>query len=1038
MKKILLFSILLISALAYAQIPSYYNDVNLNQTGTSLKDDLASKITTTQTTILSYTPGVWDALQQSDLDPTDASKVLLIYGYNDNDGDFMTDRSRGVNDNGGGIGLWNREHVYPRSLGNPNLGSTGPGSDAHSLRPADGQMNSSRSNRKFAAGNGNSGITPQGNFYPGDEWKGDVARMMMYMYLRYGSRCLPSDVAVGNTVAGDANMIDVLLQWNAEDPVNGFEDNRNEVIADIQGNRNPFVDNPAFATQIWGGPQAEDRFGTGTQDTEAPTVPLNLVASNTTSNSTVLTWSASTDNVGVTGYNVFQDGAFVTTVSGTNYNVSGLGASTLYSFSVNATDAAGNTSANSNSTAVTTQAAGTGGTASELFISEYIEGSSNNKALEVANFTGATVNLSGYSLRKATNGSGNFTSTYNLTGQLANGEVFVVANSSATAAILNEADATSGVTTFNGNDAIGLFKDNVLIDKMGNENSSANFAKDVTLRRKSSVLDPNTTYTVSEWDQFPQNTFDDLGSHTIDGGAGSTPDTESPSVPTNLTASNVTTSSVVLSWSASTDNVGVTGYDVYQGATLLTTVTSTGYTVTGLSPSTNYTFNLRAKDAAGNVSNASSNVGVTTATPPDTQAPSVPTNLTASNVTTSSVVLSWSASTDNVGVTGYDVYQGATLLATVTSTGYTVTGLSSSTDYTFNVRAKDAAENVSNASSNVGVTTATPPDTQAPSVPTNLTASNVTTSSVVLSWSASTDNVGVTGYDVYQGATLLTTVTSTGYMVTGLSPSTNYTFNVRAKDAAGNVSNASSNVSVSTEAVVLNYCNSQGNNTNFEFIDFVALGGISNATGSNGGYGDFTNQTGNINYGSNTIVLSAGFPGQSYTEQWRAWIDFNQNGTFESSEEIVAGSSSNGGNLSYNFTVPTSAVAGPTRLRVSMEWNSTPGACETFTYGEVEDYTVNIGASGARFAAFVDINIDGELGVEEPVFNSKIYASYNTLNLEMKDDREVSYAIYNMSGRFVAKGTFKGKVELNHLDSGMYIVNINDGQRTIQKKIIKK
>jgi endonuclease I len=87
--------------------------------------------------------------------------------------------------------------------------------------------------------------------------------MMMFMYVRYGSRCLPNNVGIGNAVAGDANMIDLFLQWNAEDPVNFFEDNRNVVIAGIQGNRNPFIDNPALATQIWGGPQAEDRFGSG-------------------------------------------------------------------------------------------------------------------------------------------------------------------------------------------------------------------------------------------------------------------------------------------------------------------------------------------------------------------------------------------------------------------------------------------------------------------------------------------------------------------------------------------------------------------------------------------------------------------------------------------------------------------------------------------------------------------------------------------------------------------------------------------------------
>lgn len=261
MKKALFLVVLVFSAFSYAQIPAYYNDVDLTLTGTALKNELTAKVTNTQTTVLSYTPGVWDALKQSDLDPTNANKVILIYGFDDTDGVLSTDRTRGKEDNGGDAADWNREHVFPRSLGNPNLGSTGPGSDAHHLRPADPARNSSRSNRKFASGSGDSGVTAQGNFYPGDEFKGDVARMMMFMYVRYGDRCLASNVGVGNTVSTDAGMIDLFLQWNVEDPVSAFESNRNIVIAGIQGNRNPFIDNPAFATTIWGGPQAEDLFG---------------------------------------------------------------------------------------------------------------------------------------------------------------------------------------------------------------------------------------------------------------------------------------------------------------------------------------------------------------------------------------------------------------------------------------------------------------------------------------------------------------------------------------------------------------------------------------------------------------------------------------------------------------------------------------------------------------------------------------------------------------------------------------------------------
>ena len=242
------------------ELTAYYNDVDFTVTGTSLKDELGTTIISSQTTNLSYTPGVWDAVKKSDLDPTDNTKVVLIYGYDDADGNYVTDKTRSKDLNGGSAGTeWNREHVYPRSLGNPNLGSTGPGSDAHHLRPCDITFNSQRGNKKFATGSGNAGDTT-GGWYPGDEWKGDVARMMMYMYVRYGTQCLPKNVIIGSVNSSDSNMIDLLLEWNIEDPVSDFEKNRNNVIADVQGNRNPFIDNPYLATVTWGGSDAENTW----------------------------------------------------------------------------------------------------------------------------------------------------------------------------------------------------------------------------------------------------------------------------------------------------------------------------------------------------------------------------------------------------------------------------------------------------------------------------------------------------------------------------------------------------------------------------------------------------------------------------------------------------------------------------------------------------------------------------------------------------------------------------------------------------------
>lgn len=262
---ILLFSVTICYSQSGTPASPYYNGFNWNQTGSALKDALSTKITTTHTTTLTYSQ-VWEALKIVDLDPTNSSNVQLVYGWeNGSDGDVTNDRTRNKFNNGGAVGEWNREHVFPQSLGNPELGQLGPGSDAQMLRASDVQRNGTRGNRKYAAGSGIQSSSVGVNWYPGDEWKGDCARIIMYMYLRYGSQCLPIYVTAGNTNTTDSNMVDLLLQWNAEDPVSTYEDNRNAYLGNAnntygQGNRNPFIDNPYLATVIWGGPIAENRW----------------------------------------------------------------------------------------------------------------------------------------------------------------------------------------------------------------------------------------------------------------------------------------------------------------------------------------------------------------------------------------------------------------------------------------------------------------------------------------------------------------------------------------------------------------------------------------------------------------------------------------------------------------------------------------------------------------------------------------------------------------------------------------------------------
>ena len=263
------------SGLAIAQIPPYYSSIDFSQSGDNLKVQLSQLISDTHITLIPYTSSntdTWDVLSISDLEYSTSDNVLLMYGYDNNDGMFISDRLRNVGDkcNFSGCtstsGLWNREHVFAKSLANPSLETDfpGPGTDVHNLRAADSQKNTQRSNRLFIDDSGvDSKVTDDGYFYPGDEWKGDVARIIMYMYLRYPNQCEAIDSATGSVnYSPNGDMPDVFLEWNEEDPVSALELTRNDVISSYQGNRNPFIDNPYLATLIWNGPAAVDSWGT--------------------------------------------------------------------------------------------------------------------------------------------------------------------------------------------------------------------------------------------------------------------------------------------------------------------------------------------------------------------------------------------------------------------------------------------------------------------------------------------------------------------------------------------------------------------------------------------------------------------------------------------------------------------------------------------------------------------------------------------------------------------------------------------------------
>ena len=615
----LLLLLSLVFTFAISAQEQYYTGVDLTAEGAELKENLAAKTIGAHTTFLSYTPGVWESSKITDVNPENSSEVLLIYGYS---ASGTAARTSGINNNGGGQGEWNREHTYAKSLGNPNLGSSGPGADAHHLRPSDVQYNGQRGNLKFADGAGTSGSV-SGGWYPGDEWKGDIARMMMYMYIRYGNQCQPNNVGIGSNAATGDFMIDLFLDWNVEDPVSDFERQKNTHHDSnqnyAQGNRNPFIDNAYLATRIWGGAPAEDSWGIYTSnDNEAPTVPTSIVLSNATTstinaswtasedneavtkyeiyangtlngetastnytatgfnsntsyaitvlakdlagnasaqsapangttttdttapsvpsnvNITFITgtsfqvnWTASTDNTAVTSYDVYIDGALNGAATGINYTVSGLTISTDYSVRVLAKDSANNQSAQS--TAVTATTTNGVNSVVELFFSEYVEGVGNNKALEIVNLTDNPINLSGYSIKKQSNGAGGWINALPLNGTIDVNDVFVMIHFQADdATLVAEADLVApegsnygAPVNFNGNDAVGLFKNDVLIDIIGVLGETAKNFESMTLRRKLTITTPNITYIASEWDQYAYNTFEGIGTYNATAGLNS-------------------------------------------------------------------------------------------------------------------------------------------------------------------------------------------------------------------------------------------------------------------------------------------------------------------------------------------------------------------------------------------------------------------------------------------------------------------------------------------------------------------------------------
>ena len=618
-------------------------------------------------------------------------------------------------------------------------------------------------------------------------------------------------------------------------------------------------------------------------DTTPPSVPTNVQATSQSSTSVQITWTASTDNIGVTGYKIFRNAVQAGTSSATSYTNTGLSPHTTYSYTVSAYDAAANNSSQSTPPATATTgwrfasvADSRGGdngvntaTLTQIvnrinvegvdlliFGGDSVNGSSNDATLGsqldtwksvMANLTcpyyismgnheiggSGSEGVVRSKFEMPTNGPTGYEElVYSFDYQNAH---FVCLDSDKyndfhrvqRSWLNSDLGATTKPYTFvyahdpaypkgphigSSLDAYPTERDDfwqiltnhgVRMYFCGHEHLYARSLEGAVYQVINGTCGAPIAYgysgTIAKYDyvivEINGNTVNcttrDENGSLLDSWSYER-DTTPPSVPTSVTASAQSSSMIKVMWVASTDNVALIGYKLFRNGGQIVTTTSTTYTDTGLSAGTTYSYTVSAYDSVGNNSAQSSPPATAKTFSSDTEPPSVPTNVTATALSTTSIRVAWTASTDNVAVKGYYVYRNGSYLATSTTTSYTNNGLTPNTIYSYTVAAYDASRNVSAQSSPPATAKTFSNDTQPPSVPANVSATAQTPRQVKITWTASTDNVGVAGYKIFRNANQIATSSAISCTDTGLSPSTSYSYTVSAYDTSDNNSAQSS------------------------------------------------------------------------------------------------------------------------------------------------------------------------------------------------------------------------------------------------------
>ena len=529
MKKLLLF--IFVPFLVFAQIPLGYYDAANGLSGYKLKSSLHN-IISNKTISYNYSE-VGDFYPQTDADRyyENDNTILDIYSENPTGSDaYEYDFTQNIGSaNAEGLG-WNKEHMMPQSTFYSNYPMD---SDLNFIIPADARINQLRSNYPYGLGgttvyhaftNGSkicNNATPnaiyKGRVYePIDEFKGDVARSILYFAVRYDGKLssfkifTDADPAKDQSPldgteeqAYDQSFIDLMKVWSSQDPVSQREVDRNNAIYGIQNNRNPFIDHPEWVNLIWN----------QTLNTVTPMAPTVLIALKVSAYFVDLNWKAPSD-ASIVGYKIYQNNILVAQTTNNQISIDHLNPASNYNFTVKSYNNAYLQSAESNILPILTYTNDI--YSRDLMITKYLEGTNDNKALEITNKTGHPVSLNSYNITVQFKGSTKyyFPDPLQLEGNVANNETFVLINPRSNFSCYTPSQAkfvsSAPSLTFFGSGYLELRYKSTTVDAVGILDSY-NDLSNVSLYRLSNIEQPTSNFNSAEWTRNASDYCENLG-----------------------------------------------------------------------------------------------------------------------------------------------------------------------------------------------------------------------------------------------------------------------------------------------------------------------------------------------------------------------------------------------------------------------------------------------------------------------------------------------------------------------------------------------